>query len=112
MKIDDEVNHLSPDSRKPVFGASEKARLKPVSSATENRQISEILLEASLDMIPSSKRKIKALIRPRMPRLVCAIVVSKPRKTGFLTLRPTLIENARPVLFLNNLAGLQITVHY
>ena len=65
MKIDDEVNHLSPDSRKPVFGASEKARLKPVSSATENRQISEILLEASLDMIPSSKRKIKALIRLR-----------------------------------------------
>ena len=45
------------DKRKPVFLASEKTRLKPVSLATENSLNSEILLEASLDIILSSKRK-------------------------------------------------------
>ena len=38
------------DARKPVLGASEKARLKPVSSAAENSKNCEFLLEASLDM--------------------------------------------------------------
>ena len=28
--------YMGHDARKPVFGASEKARLKPASSATEN----------------------------------------------------------------------------
>ena len=41
------------------------ARLKPVSSATETRQKSEISLVASLDMILSNKRITKALIRLR-----------------------------------------------
>ena len=39
---------------KPVFGVSDKARLKPVSSATETSYNIEISLQASLDMILSS----------------------------------------------------------
>ena len=49
--------------RKPVLGVSDKARLKPVSSATETSKKIENLLDASLDMILSSKQIIKALIR-------------------------------------------------
>ena len=56
------------DARKPVFGVSYKARLKPVSSATETRQNSEISVVASLDVILFNKRITKALIRLR----VCA----------------------------------------
>ena len=48
---------------KPVFGVSDKARLKPVSSATETSYKLENLLVASLDMIHSHKRITKALIR-------------------------------------------------
>ena len=42
-------------ARKPVFGVSDKGRLKPVSSATETKWKNEISLEASLDMILSKK---------------------------------------------------------
>ena len=62
------------DVRKPVFGVSEKARLKPVSSATETSWKIEISREASLDMILFQKRITKALIS----RLVCAFVGRKP----------------------------------
>ena len=57
------------DATKPVFGVSEKARLKPVFSATEIDKI-EISLVASLDMIISK-------------RLVCAFVVRKPQRQVF-----------------------------
>ena len=40
---------------KPVFGVSDKARFKPVSSATEVSQKIEISLVASLDMILSNR---------------------------------------------------------
>ena len=43
------------DATKPVFGVSDKGRLKPVSSATETSQKIEILLVESLDMILSDK---------------------------------------------------------
>ena len=43
--------YMSRNVRKPVFGASNKARLKPVSSATETNLKNEITLVASLDMI-------------------------------------------------------------
>ena len=42
-------------TRKPVFEVSDKARLKPVFSATETSWNIEISLDASLDMILSSK---------------------------------------------------------
>ena len=49
------------DATKPVFGVSDKAGLKPVSSATET--YSRIfLLEASFNMLLSKKRITKALI--------------------------------------------------
>ena len=38
-------------ARKPVFGVSDKASFKPVSSAAETSQKIEISLVASLDMI-------------------------------------------------------------
>ena len=47
---------------KPVFGVSAKARLNPVSSATETSLNIAISLEASLDMMLHSKRSTKALI--------------------------------------------------
>ena len=50
---------------KPVFGVSEKGRLKPVSSATETSLKIEISHEACLDMVLSNKRITKALIRLR-----------------------------------------------
>ena len=50
---------------KSVFGVSGKARLKPVSSATETIKKIEISLVASLDMLPSEKPITKALIRLR-----------------------------------------------
>ena len=50
-------------ARKPIFGVSDKVRLKPVSLATETSQEIEILLVASLDMILSNERTTKALIR-------------------------------------------------
>ena len=57
--------HLGLDATKPVFGVSEKAKLKPVSSATETSWKIEISLVASLDMILFNKRTTKALIRLR-----------------------------------------------
>ena len=48
-----------------VFGVSDIVRFKSACSATETSQKIEILLVASLDIILSNKRKIKALIRLR-----------------------------------------------
>ena len=49
----------------------------------------EISLEASLDIILSNKRITKGTDQTaRMRRLVCAFVVRKPQKTGFLGSRP------------------------
>ena len=52
-----------PRREKPAFVVSDKARLKPVSSAIETSWKIEILLVASLDMILSNKRITKELIR-------------------------------------------------
>ena len=51
--------------RKPVFGVSDKASFKPVSSATETSLKIEISPVASLHMILSKKRITKVLIRLR-----------------------------------------------
>ena len=53
------------DLTKPVLGVSDKARHIPVSSATETRYNIAILLEASLDMILSSKRIRRAIVSLR-----------------------------------------------
>ena len=51
------------DVTKPVFGLSDKARLKPISSGTETSYKNENSLVASLDVILSNKRITKVLIR-------------------------------------------------
>ena len=50
---------------KPVFGVSDKARLKPVSSATDTSYKIEISLVASLDKALFKKRTTLVLIRLR-----------------------------------------------
>ena len=60
------TDHTGLDAIKPVFGISEKVRLKPVSSVTETSYKIENWLVASLDMIPSNKQITKALIRLRI----------------------------------------------
>ena len=52
-------------TRKPVLGVSDNLNFKPVSSATETSQKSEIAIEASLGMIVSNTRITKTLIRLR-----------------------------------------------
>ena len=54
---------LGLDVTQPAFGVSEKATLKPVSSALETNYNIEISLKASMYMTLSSKRITMALIR-------------------------------------------------
>ena len=61
------------DATKPVFGVSDKVRLKPVSSATETSWKIEISPVASLDMILSKGADYDK--SARMRRLVCVFVV-------------------------------------
>ena len=67
ITIKDHLRHLNMGLvvTKPVFGVSEKARLKPVSSATETNLKIEISLVASLDIVLYKTRITKALIRLR-----------------------------------------------
>ena len=84
--------------RKTVFGGGgggggcfDKECFKPVSSAKETSLKIEISPAASLHMILSKKQNKKGADQTvRMRRLVCACVVHKPPKTGFLTSRPIL----------------------
>ena len=57
--------HMGLVATKPAFRVSDIASLKPVSSATETSQEIENLLVASLEMILSNKRILKALNRLR-----------------------------------------------
>ena len=71
-------------------GGFDKECFKPVSSAKETSLKIEISPAASLHMILSKKQKKGADQTARMRRLVCACVVHKPPKTGFLASRPIL----------------------
>ena len=77
--------HMGLNVTKPVFGISNKVRLKSVSSATETSYNIEISPVASLHMILSIKRITKALIR------LCgcagwsaAVLFENPRRQVFL----------------------------
>ena len=74
-------------ARKPVFGVSDKVRFKPACSATETSQKVEISLVASLDLA-LSKTRANNKGADQTARMVCACVVRKPPKTGFLASRP------------------------
>ena len=77
--------------RKAVFGVSDKASFKPVSSTTEAILKIEISPVPNLHMILSQKTNNKGADQTGpMRRLVCACVVRKPPKTGFLATRPIL----------------------
>ena len=54
--------YLGLDGTNPVFGVSDKARLKPVSPATETSLKIEISLVASLDMLLSKKLITKVFV--------------------------------------------------
>ena len=72
-------------------GCFDKECFKPVSSAKETSLKIEISPAASLPMILSKNQKKKCADQTaRMRRLVCACVVHKPPKTGFLASRPIL----------------------
>ena len=75
-----------PCREKPVFRVSDKARFKPVSSATEASSKIEMLLVAGLDIIISKKRITKALTRLRGAHVFFAAP-----KTGFLASGPNYI---------------------
>ena len=71
-------------------GCFDKECFKPVSSVKETSLKIEISPAASLHMILSKKQKKGADQTARMRRLVCACVVHKPPKTGFLASRSIL----------------------
>ena len=85
------VAYLGLVVRKPVLRVSDKVSFKPVSSATETSEKFQISLVASLhyDTFHIENNKgADQTARMRMP--VCACVVRKPTKTGFLASRPIL----------------------
>ena len=69
------------NARKPVFRVSEKARLKPVSSAIETSWNSDILPETRYDTFQKANNKGTDQTA-WMPSLVCPCVIPKPLKTG------------------------------
>ena len=75
-------------ARNPVFGVSDKSRLKPVSSATETSKKNEISIVASFDMIFSKPRITKALISMRRCTGRSVPVLFANPETGFLTQDP------------------------
>ena len=83
--------YLGRVATKPVFGISDEARFKPVSSATEtswkNRNFACSKLRYGDFQTANNKGADQTA---RMRSLVCAFVVRKPRKTGFLATRPIL----------------------
>ena len=59
------AHHLVLFVTKPIFGVSEKARLKPISSATDTSYKTEISHVANFDIVLYKTRITKALIRLR-----------------------------------------------
>ena len=84
------ASHMGLVARKPVFGVSDKARIKPVSSATETSKNIKISLVASPDIILSNKRITKVLIRLGNAQAGLHLCCSQTPKTGFLATRANL----------------------
>ena len=76
--------HMGCDITKPVFRVSHKARIKPVSSATEIGWKIEISPVTSLDTILFQKVNSQDADQSAlMPRLICAFVVRKHGRPVF-----------------------------
>ena len=75
--------------KKPVFGVSDKASFKPVSSATESsfKNSNFTCSKSTYDTFQIANNKGADQTAP-MRRLVCAFLVRKPLKTGFVASRP------------------------
>ena len=86
------VYYMGLDATKPVFGISEKTRLKQVSSATGTGQKIEILLVASLEIMLFNKQITKALIRLRgCPGWSAAVLFANLLKQVFSLRGPYII---------------------
>ena len=84
-------------ARKPVFGVSDNAMLKPVSSASETSYNIEISLEASLDIILPRNRITKALISLRgCTGWSAPLLFASPPKTVFLASWPIYCRRLNP----------------
>ena len=80
------------DATKPVFGVFDKAKIKPVTPATETSKKIEFLLAASLDIELSKKRITKALISLRgCSGWSASLLFANTPKTGFHASRPIYI---------------------
>ena len=77
---------LASTRQKPVFGVSDKARLKPESPHLQRLPRRSKLRVASLE---NANEKGADQSARSMRMLVCAFVVCKPPKTGFLASRLT-----------------------
>ena len=83
-KVTIAVNHMGPNSTKPVFGVSDKASFRPVSLATETSYKIEISPVASLHMLLSKKRITKVLIRlPGCPGWSAPVLFANPGRQVF-----------------------------
>ena len=80
---------------KPVVWVSDKARLKPVPSATESSKKIGISLLASLDMILSKKANNKGADQTAQAGLCLGCL--QTLKTGFLVWRPILSYTNNPM---------------
>ena len=79
------------EATKPVFGDSDKTRLKPISSATKTSYKIDNSLVASLDRILSNERITTALIRLRGCAGWCATLLFAKPEDRFSWSRPILI---------------------
>ena len=83
------------DGTKPVFGLSDKARLKPISSGIETSYKTKISTCSKFRYNIFQLKNNKGSDQTAWMRwLVCAFVVRKPPKTGLLASRPKLYRSS------------------
>ena len=97
------MTHMGLVMRKPVFGVSNKASLKPFYSATETCQKIENSPVLSLHMILSEKRITKALISLRGSAGWSAPLLFANPKTGFRVAAHIIGLSSPPRKFLDSI---------
>ena len=84
------------DATKPVFGVFDKAKIKPVTPATETSKKIEFSLVASLDIKLSKKRITKALINLRgCAGWSASLLFANPQRQVFSRRGPYLSDSAQ-----------------
>ena len=105
------MTKFGPRREKPVFGVSDKARFKPVSSATETSKkidISSVALKLRYDYFLKANNS-GADQSARMRRLICTCFVRKSPKTVFFASRR--INSNTRVGCLTTREGLFCSIH-